>query len=60
MSKRNPKPATAAAKAEASLLTDCRREHPKFDEDVARYGLGVAIFNAGWLAADTKHRAKRR
>lgn len=60
MSKRTEKPVTAAAKAESAFLADCRKKHPEFDGDVKRFGLGVAIYNAGWLAGNTHRKRKGR
>lgn len=51
---------TPAAKAEASLMDDCRRALPDFDDEVRRFGLLVAVYNAGFLAGDENGRKKSR
>ncbi len=47
MSKRKDRPSTPAAKGEAAILANCRRIYPDFDSEVVRFGLLVAVFNAG-------------
>lgn len=54
------KPATPGAKAEANMLANCRKQHPRFDEDVARFGRDAAIYNAGFLAGDENRKRKSR
>jgi hypothetical protein len=54
------KPATKLAKADAALTAGYRKIHPKYDEDVARYGRRVADFNAGFLKGDAQRKAKQR
>lgn len=60
MTRKNPQPETAAAKAEAGLMAQCRRDYPDFDAEVVRFGLLVALYNAGWLAGSESERKKRR
>lgn len=58
--KTKPKPATPLAKAEAKFMANCRTKHLRFDEDVARYGRDVAIYNAGFIAGDENRKRKMR
>lgn len=54
------KPVTPLAKNDAEMDQHNRKIHPKYDEDVKRYGQRVSDYNAGWLAADTMHRKKSK
>jgi hypothetical protein len=58
MSKSQSKPETPLAKADAKLTADHRKVYPQWDDDVARYGLRVADYNAGFIGG-VKNEVKR-
>jgi hypothetical protein len=59
-SRKSPQAVTAAAKEDARLTSDYRKRYKQYDDDVARYGVRVADFNAGFIAGAKNEARKHR
>jgi hypothetical protein len=60
MSKKQPKPQTALAKADSALTRDHIKTYPGWKSDAVRFGIRVADYNAGYIAGSTRHKRKAK